>query len=65
MHFLLSLCVAVSLLVFTPKLFAADFSGTVVSVLGGDTIEVLQNQRVERIRLNYLGRCSNTTVHGE
>lgn len=31
---------------------AADYSGSVVSVLDGDTIEVLQNQRAERIRLN-------------
>jgi len=32
--------------------FAADFSGPVVSVLDGDTIEVLHNQHPERIRLN-------------
>ncbi len=31
---------------------AADFSGPVVSVLDGDTIEVLHNQRPERIRLH-------------
>ena len=31
---------------------AADFTGTVVSVLDGDTIEVLHNQHSERIRLN-------------
>jgi micrococcal nuclease len=31
---------------------AADFSGPVVSVLDGDTIEVLHNNRAERIRLN-------------
>jgi endonuclease YncB( thermonuclease family) len=30
----------------------ADFSGLVVSVLDGDTIEVLHNHRPERIRLN-------------
>jgi endonuclease YncB( thermonuclease family) len=30
----------------------ADFSGPVVSVLDGDTIEVLHNQRPERIRLS-------------
>jgi micrococcal nuclease len=30
----------------------ADFSGPVVSVLDGDTHEVLHNQRPERIRLN-------------
>jgi endonuclease YncB( thermonuclease family) len=31
---------------------AADFSGQVVSVLDGDTIEVLHNNHAERIRLN-------------
>jgi endonuclease YncB( thermonuclease family) len=31
---------------------AADFTGPVVSVLDGDTIEVLHNQRHERIRLS-------------
>ena len=30
----------------------ADFSGLVVSVLDGDTIEVLHNNRPERIRLS-------------
>ncbi|MEO7859379.1 MAG: hypothetical protein ABIU05_02870, partial [Nitrospirales bacterium] len=31
---------------------AADFSGPVVSVLDGDTIEVLHSNRAERIRLS-------------
>ena len=31
---------------------AADFSGSVISVLDGDTIEVLHNQHPERIRLS-------------
>jgi len=31
---------------------AADFSAPVVSVLDGDTIEVLHNNRAGRIRLN-------------
>ena len=31
---------------------AADFSGSVVSVLDGDTIEVLHKQHPERIRLS-------------
>jgi endonuclease YncB( thermonuclease family) len=30
----------------------ADFSGPVISVLDGDTIEVLHNTHPERIRLN-------------
>ena len=33
-------------------LLAADFSGKVVGVLDGDTIEVLHNTHAERIRLN-------------
>lgn len=32
--------------------FAEDFSGPVVSVLDGDTIEVLHSHRAEYIRLN-------------
>ncbi|HEV8620717.1 MAG TPA: hypothetical protein VGQ79_06805 [Nitrospiraceae bacterium] len=32
--------------------FGEEFSGPVVSVLDGDTIEVLHNSRAERIRLN-------------
>ena len=31
---------------------AAHFSGPVISVLDGDTIEVLHNHHAERIRLN-------------
>jgi micrococcal nuclease len=38
---------------FCPEsLFAAGFSGSVVSVLDGDTIEVLHDQHPERIRLS-------------
>ena len=32
--------------------FAVNFTGSVVSVLDGDTIEVLHNNRAERIRLS-------------
>jgi endonuclease YncB( thermonuclease family) len=35
-----------------PALAFADFSGQVVSVLDGDTIEVLHNTRPERVRLS-------------
>jgi hypothetical protein len=38
-------------LLIPTTVFAADFSGQVVSVLDGDTIEVLHNQSPERIRL--------------
>jgi hypothetical protein len=41
-----------ALILFTVSTaLAADFSGPVVSVLDGDTIEVLHNNRTERIRL--------------
>jgi endonuclease YncB( thermonuclease family) len=36
----------------SPKQSLADYSGLVVSVLDGDTIEVLHNNRAERIRLS-------------
>jgi endonuclease YncB( thermonuclease family) len=35
-----------------PLTFAADFLGPVIGVLDGDTIEVLHNQRPERVCLN-------------
>ncbi len=40
------------LFMFSPSRAVADFSGLVVSVLDGDTIEVLHNNRAERIRLS-------------
>jgi endonuclease YncB( thermonuclease family) len=46
---LLLICFAVFLF---PYFCFADFTGLVVSVLDGDTIEVLHNQQPERIRLN-------------
>src|SRR3954464_4640913 len=46
------LVVCVLLFLFNPSRAAADFSGPVVSVLDGDTIEVLHDQHSERIRLN-------------
>ena len=42
-----------ALILFTVSTaLAADFSGPVVSVLDGDTLEVLHNNCAERIRLN-------------
>jgi micrococcal nuclease len=43
---------AVLLLLLTCVRAFADFTGPVVSVLDGDTIEVLHNQHPERIRLS-------------
>ena len=37
---------------FHRSVLAADYSGQVVSILDGDTIEVLHNNHPERIRLN-------------
>ena len=54
----LPLVLACSLILLALRFFAvsavnaADFTGPVVSVLDGDTIEVLHNNRAERIRLN-------------
>jgi micrococcal nuclease len=40
------------LFLFSPFRAVADFSGPVVSVLDGDTLEVLHNHHLERIRLS-------------
>jgi endonuclease YncB( thermonuclease family) len=45
-------------------IFAADFSGPVVSVLDGDTIEGLHHQHPERIRLNGIDRPEKDQSHG-
>lgn len=43
----------------------ADFSGSVVSVLDGDTIEVLHNTRPERIRLNGIDCPEKGQAYGQ
>jgi endonuclease YncB( thermonuclease family) len=43
---------ALVLLLLLPTRVLADFTGPIVSVLDGDTIEILHNQRQERIRLS-------------
>ena len=53
MRFIAISLAAYVLCFFCPEsLFAADFSGPVVSVLDGDTIEVLHNTYPERVRLS-------------
>jgi len=47
-----SILPAFLILVFCSNGWTSDFKGKVVSVLDGDTIEVLHNSRAERIRLN-------------
>src|SRR5574340_557789 len=49
----------------TPQLFAASFTGSVVSVLDGDTIEVLHNTRAERIRLNGIDCPEKGQAYGK
>jgi len=44
---------------------AADFSGPVVSVIDGDTIEVLHNNRAERIRLNGIDCPEKGQAYGK
>jgi hypothetical protein len=48
--YVLALCSL--LFLFSPFRAIADFSGPIVSVIDGDTIEVLHNQHAERIRLS-------------
>jgi len=43
---------AASMLLFVCQAVAADYTGRVVGVIDGDTLEVLHNQRPERIRLS-------------
>lgn len=43
----------------------ADFSGPVVSILDGDTIEVLHNNRAERIRLNGIDCPEKGQAYGK
>ena len=53
-HRVVEIALAVCVLMSGNELlaFATDFSGPVISVLDGDTIEVLHNTRAERVRLN-------------
>lgn len=56
----------IGLLCVPPSLvLAADFSGPAVSVLDGDTIEVLHNNRAERIRLNGIDCPEIGQPHGK
>jgi endonuclease YncB( thermonuclease family) len=51
-------------LIITTTLLAADFTGQVISVLDGDTIEVLHNSHAERIRHNSVA-YPYTVFHAE
>jgi endonuclease YncB( thermonuclease family) len=58
MH-LMSCC---SLLLLTASTVFADFTGQVVLVLDGDTIEVLHNNRTEHVRLSGID-CPEKSDH--
>jgi endonuclease YncB( thermonuclease family) len=45
--------------------FAADFSGPVIGILDGDTIEVLHNNKAERIRLNGIDCPEKGQAYGK
>jgi endonuclease YncB( thermonuclease family) len=45
--------------------FAVEYSGQVVGVLDGDTIEVLHNTRAERIRLNGIDCPEKGQAYGK
>jgi len=51
------ICFLLSVLLLATAAFA-DFSGRVISILDGDTIEVLHNHRAVRIRVNGIN-CPN------
>ena len=56
---------AALVLLWAAPAHAADFSGHVVSILDGDTLEVLHNQHPERIRLSGIDspeKWINTTI---
>lgn len=51
--------------IFPTTLLAADFTGLVVSVLEGDTSEVLHNQHPERIRLHGIDCPEKGQAYGQ
>ena len=53
------------LFLFIPSLSFADFSGRVVRVLDGDTIEVLHNHHAERIGLNGIDCPEKGQAYGK
>ena len=53
------------LFVLQPCVAFADFTGSVVSVLDGDTIEVLHNQHPEHIRLNGIDCQEKGQAYGQ
>jgi micrococcal nuclease len=60
-----SLLVLVIASFFNLSSIAAEFSGSIIGVLDGDTIEVLHNTRLERIRLNGIDCPENGQAYGK
>ena len=61
---IVSLAIAAFVLTTIPAA-GKDFVGTVISILDGDTIEVLHNARPERIRLNGIDCPEKGQPHGK
>jgi len=61
----LKIVAALAFFAFPVLGFAADFTVSVVSVLDGDTIEVLYNHRAERIRLNGIDCPEKGQAYGK
>ena len=55
----------IALLLLWPIQLLADFTGPVVSILDGDTIEVLHNTYPERIRLSGIDCPEKTHAYGK
>jgi micrococcal nuclease len=51
-NLIVSTLLTITLVFIHSDILASDFSGPVVCILDGDTLEVLQNARTERIRLS-------------
>lgn len=54
-----------AVLLLPPAALATSFSGKVVKVLDGDTIDVLHNNKPERIRLNGIDAPEKAQAYGQ
>jgi len=65
LFFIYCLLTTVFLLISTKQSLADNFSGPVVRILDGDTIEVLHNQHPERIRLSGIDCPEKGQAYGQ
>ncbi|TKS61937.1 MAG: hypothetical protein EWM72_00063 [Nitrospira sp.] len=63
-HFVVASLLVITLL-FIHSFVAANFSGTIVRVIDGDTLEVLHNQHRERIRLSGIDCSEKGQAYGK